>query len=456
MALAGVVRVEGGEGQAVLDAGAGAETRVGGTVMRVALAAVREGTVLVGAAAVGVDAENASRSQGDDPLHNEQEQRDELDQGAGHPWECISAAGSPWIRETWTPGGGPLQAMWRPATAGATLRGRRLSPTLPAIMLANVLQFCGGLVLLLVGGRLLVSASVDTAKRLRISPLVVGLTLVAWGTSAPELALNLISASKGRGDLALGNVVGANICNIALVLGLCALIKPLVVQERLIKVEIWLNAAILGSMTILGVTGGFQEWEAGLMLGVFGSYSMWTIMAALRQSDTAQSPASDPLGDDPTREKCPMGWVMIAACFVGGLSLLSLGGSLASDGASGMAMSLGVPAAVVGVTVVSIGTTLPELVTGLMAVRKGQTDLAMGNAIGSCLFNAGAIFGIVGLVSLPSVDGTLTLPLAYMGVLAIALVPISRTFGKTVSRLEGGVLLTSYVGFLALSAVSAA
>ena len=96
-------------------------------------------------------------------------------------------------------------------------------------MLTNALQFCGGLVLLLVGGRLLVSASVDTAKRLRVSPLVVGLTLVAWGTSAPELALNLISAYKDRGDLALGNVVGANICNLALVLGVCALIKPLVV-----------------------------------------------------------------------------------------------------------------------------------------------------------------------------------------------------------------------------------
>ncbi len=323
-------------------------------------------------------------------------------------------------------------------------------------MLTNALQFCGGLVLLLVGGRLLVSASVSTAKRLRVSPLVVGLTLVAWGTSTPELALNLISASKGRGDLALGNVVGANICNMALVLGLCALIKPLVVQERLIKVEIWLNAAILGTMALLGVTGGFQTWEAGLMLAVFGSYSMWTIMAALRQSDAAPTPAAaDTLGDDPTREKCPMGWVMIAACFIGGLALLSVGGSFASDGASGIAVSLGVPAAIVGVTIVSIGTTLPEMVTGVTAVRNGQTDLAMGNVIGSCLFNAGAIFGIVGLVSPPGVDGTLTVPLAYMGVLAIALIPISRAFGKTVSRLEGALLLISYAGFLAVSAMSA-
>ncbi len=321
-------------------------------------------------------------------------------------------------------------------------------------MIQNALLFLGGLVLLLVGGRLLVSASVDTAKRLKVSPLVVGLTLVAWGTSAPELALNLISAYKGRGDLALGNVVGANICNLALVLGVCALIKPLVVQERLIKVEIWLNAAILGFMATIALLTGFDKWQAGLMLGVFGAYSMWTIMAALRQTDAAASPAAaDTLGDDPTRDKGPMGWLMIASCFAGGLALLSFGGSLASDGASGIALALGVPAAIVGVTIVSIGTTLPEMVTGVMAVRKGQTDLAMGNAIGSCLFNAGAIFGIVGLVSPPGVDATLTLPIAYMGILAIALVPISRTFGKTVSRLEGGLLLASYAAFLAVSAV---
>jgi cation:H+ antiporter len=320
-------------------------------------------------------------------------------------------------------------------------------------MLMQVLQFAGGLVLLLVGGRLLVSASVDTAKRLRVSPLVVGLTLVAWGTSAPELALNLISAAKGRGDLALGNVVGANICNMALVLGICALIKPLVIEERLIKVEIWLNAAILAFMSLLGLTGGFQKWEAAIMLGVFGAYSTWTIMAALRTSDRASSHASaDSLGQDPTQGALPMSWLMIVTCFVGGLVLLSLGGSLASDGASGIALTMGVPAAIVGVTIVSIGTTLPEIVTGTMAVRRGQTDLAMGNALGSCLFNAGAIFSIVGLVSVPSVDASLNLPLAYMGLLAILLVPISRTYGKTVSRLEGAMLLASYAGFLVISA----
>lgn len=323
-------------------------------------------------------------------------------------------------------------------------------------MTPSLLQFLGGLVLLLVGGRLLVSASVDAATRLRVSPLVVGLTLVAWGTSAPEVALNLISASKGRGDLALGNVVGANICNMALVLGVCALLKPLRVEERLINVEIWLNAVLLAAMAAIGLFVGFASWQAAVMLGVFGAYSTWTIMAALRRTDAAPTPAAaDTLGPDPADTPKLLTWPIIAVFFVVGLALLSLGGSLASDGASGIALALGVPAAIVGVTIVSIGTTLPEMVTGVMAVRKGQTDLAVGNAIGSCLFNAGFIFGISGLIAPPVVDGSFTIPLAYMGVLALALVPISRSFNKTVSRLEGCLLLASYVAFLVVSAVRA-
>lgn len=324
-------------------------------------------------------------------------------------------------------------------------------------MFAHVLQFAAGLVLLLVGGRLLVAASVDTARRLGVSPLVVGLTLVAWGTSAPELALNLVSALKGRGNLALGNIVGANICNLSLVLGVGAVIRPLVVQERLIKVEVWLNAFILGVMAMLGLAFGFARWEIGLMFAIFGAYSTWTVMSALRSSDRVPaSEAADTLGEDPLQSRLPMRWNLIAACFVGGLVLLSYGGALASDGASRIALVLGVPAAIVGVTIVAIGTTLPELVTGVTAVRKGQTDLAIGNALGSCLFNAGAIFGLTGLLAPPVADGTLITPLAYMGLLALALVPISRTFQKTVSRIEGALLLASYAAFLALTAVRTA
>ncbi|GJQ28235.1 MAG: sodium:calcium antiporter [Phycisphaerae bacterium] len=314
-------------------------------------------------------------------------------------------------------------------------------------MLMNLLAFLGGLVALLIGGRLLVAASVDTATRLRVSPLVVGLTLVAWGTSAPELALNIVSALRGRSDMATGNIVGANICNMALVLGAAALLRPLVVQERLIRVEIWLNAGILVFMAVLGLAAGFQRWEGAVMLFVFGLYSMWTIMAALRASAGTVDPTTNVT--DPAGNPAPMSWLLIVACFVGGLILLSIGGSFASDGASGIALALSVPPAVVGVTVVSIGTTLPELVTCVLAVRKGQSDLAMGNAVGSCLFNAGAIFGLTALIAPPAAGPTLTAPLLYMALLALVLIPFSRTDHRTVSRLEGIVLLGSYAAFLA-------
>lgn len=326
-------------------------------------------------------------------------------------------------------------------------------------MLQNVGLSVAGLVMLLVGGRLLVAAAVDTARRLGVSPLLVGLTLVAWGTSAPELALNLVSASKGRGDLALGNVVGANICNMALVLGACAAVKPLVVGERLIHLEIRLNAVVLGFMGVVGALTGLARWTAGAMLGVFIAYSAWTIAAGLRASragDGSDTPTAEASGmHDPTRPGAPMGWLMIASCFVGGLVLLSVGGSLASDGASAIAMALGVPSAVVGVTVVSIGTTLPELITGVTAVRRGQTDLAMGNAIGSCLFNAGAIYGLSGLLAPPASAEVLTVPLVYMAVLAVVLIPLSATTSRVVSRVEGALLLASYAVFLVSSAVRA-
>jgi cation:H+ antiporter len=311
-------------------------------------------------------------------------------------------------------------------------------------MLSSVGMFVGGLLLLLVGGRLLVSASVDTARRLRISPLLIGLTLVAWGTSAPELAMNVIAASKGLGGLAVGNVVGANICNVALVLGACAVINPLVVQERLIRVEIWLNAGIQAILCGFALTMGFSRMLSTLMLAVFAGYSLWTIMSSL----ASQRAVDDPLGEDPSQGGPPMGWLMIALAFIGGLALLSFGGALASDGASRLALALGMSAAVVGVTIVSIGTTMPELVTGILAVRRSQTDLAMGNVLGSCLFNSGAVLGVAGLIGPAGSVPSLSLPLIFMAVFAVMLIPISRTFGKRIARIEGMLLLAGYTAFL--------
>lgn len=213
-----------------------------------------------------------------------------------------------------------------------------------------------------------------------------------------------------------------------------------------------------------------------VLLLVFAVYSAGTIFAALSQSrrerpggvyataaelaaerqahKQAQAEMMDPGHTNPDHPAAPMSWLLIAACFVGGLTLLSIGGSLASDGASGLAIGMGIPAAVVGVTVVSIGTTLPELVTSILAVRRGQTDLAMGNAVGSCLFNAGAILGLSTVLAPPPFLPAMTVPLIIMGGLGALLIPISRTFGRTVSRAEGALLLAIYAGFLIWMGIS--
>lgn len=324
-------------------------------------------------------------------------------------------------------------------------------------MLTAVLQLAGGLVLLLLGGRLLVSGAVDAARRLNVSPLLIGLTLVAWGTSAPEMALNLISAAKGRSDLAVGNVVGANICNMALVIGICALIRPLIVEERLVRIEVWLNAVALAALSALALIFEVDRWSAAILLGGFVVYSAWTIYGAQREArsgtaakNTVTLPGSEDLA---THERPPMSWALIILSFVVGLALLTGGGSLASDGATAIALALGIPAAIVGVTIVSIGTTLPELVTSIVAQRRGATDLAMGNVIGSCLFNTGAVFGLVGVIEPPVADGSLHISLIYMVMLGIALIPISRMGSRTISRIEGGGLLLSYLAFLSIAAV---
>lgn len=319
-------------------------------------------------------------------------------------------------------------------------------------MLLSTLQLAGGLVLLLLGGRLLVNAAVDSARRLSVSPLLIGLTLVAWGTSAPEFALNVISAAKGYGDLAVGNVVGANICNMALVLGLCTLIRPLIVDERIVRIELWVNAGLLVLFAAAGLSGHLGRWDAALMLGIFGLYSISTIRAAKRESAEGTAAITVTDADLPTDAKNPMGWAMIVLSFVVGLGLLTVGGSIASDGATDIAIGLGVPAAIVGVTIVSIGTTLPELATSVIATRRGSADLAVGNVIGSCLFNCGAVFGVAGLIGVPPVEDSLTISLVYMGLLALVLIPISRTSGRTISRIEGGGLLASYAVFLTVSA----
>ncbi|MBX3408646.1 MAG: calcium/sodium antiporter [Phycisphaeraceae bacterium] len=310
-------------------------------------------------------------------------------------------------------------------------------------------MFALGLVMLLIGGRLLVSASVQVATRLGVPPLLVGLTLVAWGTSAPELAFNLTAAATDRPALVLGNVIGANICNMGIVLGLMSLLRPLLVDSTVIRRElpimvglfVLMGAAILSPMA--GLAGG--RLGPALMLTAFLVYSVVVIRLGLRERD--RDPLAGQTQQSEIMQASYPAW-RLAVMFIAGLGLLSVGGNIAADAATGIAKVLGMSDRVVGLTVVSVGTTLPELVTSYLAIRKGQVDLAVGNAVGSCLFNVGAIYGLAGLIAPPGGGPEVLLSLATMTLMGVMLIPMSRTHSNSIARVEGAVLLLTQAAFV--------
>jgi cation:H+ antiporter len=327
-------------------------------------------------------------------------------------------------------------------------------------VLTNLGLLVLGMALLSVGGKFLVDAAVNIAARLGVPALLVGLTIVAWGTSAPELAFNGISAWNDRGPLVLGNVVGANICNLGLIVGVCALIRPLAVADDIVRRELPLTGVLFALLLVLALAGrSLGRADGAVLLVVFAAYSAWTIRQGLSRRAAAASEIDEQVArkeadDAPRLRPLP---VAITALVIG-LALLGMGGSLAADGAVGIARAVGIPESVVGLTIVSIGTTLPEFMTGVIATRKGHVDLAIGNVVGSSLFNVGAVLGVAGLVVPTPIEVT-THALVSIGVmvgLGLLLLPMSRTFHRTIARIEGLALLGVYAAFLVYQAWTAA
>lgn len=322
----------------------------------------------------------------------------------------------------------------------------------------HALLFALGVVLLVAGGDALVRGAVTIAARLRISPLIIGLTVVAFGTSAPELALNIAAAISGNTGLSFGNIVGSNIANIGLILGICAIVKPMTVNAQLVRREmpimIAATALLIGLLAIApdaepGLPGIARTDGAILLVG-FALFT-WSMIRAARRSE---GQPDNEFIDDATAvtmqgRSRPMliGWVLTIA----GLALLITGGKLAEVGATGIAKSLGLSDELIGLTVVAVATSLPELAASLMAVRRGHTDLAVGNVVGSNIFNILLVMGATGIIRpIPSPPGSLFALLAMAG-LSLLLIPMSQTTDHRISRFEGFVLLSLYAGTIAWS-----
>ena len=307
--------------------------------------------------------------------------------------------------------------------------------------LPSVLEILLGIVLLFGGGELFVAGSSALALLLGIPQIVIGLTVVSLGTSTPELFVSLISTFQGGDAIAVSNVVGSNIFNVLVVLGLSALVVPLRVKSRLVKRDVPLLLGV--SMAVWGMaSGGRLTWQAGLALLVGTAINLiWEMRTASEYSDEE--------GDFDEGDRATP--AVAAAKLAGGLVLLVLGSDVLVKGATAAAIGLGVTETVIGLTIVSAGTSMPELVTSLVAAYRGKADLAIGNVVGSNLLNQLVILGVCGVFS---GEGLLVDPvvisrdLPVMVLTTLALLPILWTRG-VVTRLEGGILVGLYGLYLA-------
>lgn len=301
----------------------------------------------------------------------------------------------------------------------------------------TALTLLAGLALLIWGADLLVKGASRVAAGFGISPLVIGLTVVAFGTSSPEMAISVSSAWKGEADIAVGNVVGSNIFNVLFILGLSALITPLVVSKQLVKLDVPLMIGVSVLAFLLSMDGRIAFWEGAILFaGVIG----YTILA-IRMGKASGEAGEAVEGADRT-------WMNIGLIAVG-LVLLVLGSQWLVSAAITIATAMGVSELVIGLTIVAAGTSMPEVATSITAAIRGQRDIAVGNVVGSNIFNILAVLGLTAMVApggLPVSQAAINFDYPVMMAVAVACLPIFFV-GYTIQRWEGALFLGYYVAY---------
>ncbi len=324
-------------------------------------------------------------------------------------------------------------------------------------LIVAIVHVVAGFVLLIKGADFFVDGSSNIAKLFKVPSIIIGLTVVAFGTSLPEASVSIASALKGANALAVSNVVGSNIFNTLVVLGASAVIIPVAVQKDSVKKEIPFSlictAALLGALafginTAVPAEGGeeitaFTLGRIGgvVLLLIFAFYMFWQISAALNARKQG-------LVEDDEDDGKKISLVKSIIFIVGGVAAIILGGNIVVDGASTIAMKFGMSETLVGLTIVAVGTSLPELVTSMVAAKKGESDLAVGNAIGSNIFNVVFILGFSALISPITVSIESLIDTAVV----IAVTCIAWVFSATklkISRIEGGAMVLCYVAYMA-------
>ncbi|MEK9837843.1 MAG: calcium/sodium antiporter [Ilumatobacter sp.] len=326
--------------------------------------------------------------------------------------------------------------------------------------------FVVGVVALVVGAESLVRGSSRLAARSGLSPVVIGLTVVAFGTSAPELAVSIGAAAGGESEIALGNVIGSNIANVLLVLGLSAVVGGgLVVAQRIVRVDVPIMIVMSALVLVLGLDGRIGRLDGGLFVAILIVYLVWRVRWGVGDQDadedhdgvadaaTLASEYSSALGREKIRGSSLWRDLLYV---VGGLALLVVGAQSLVTAATDIARALDISELVIGLTVVAVGTSLPEIATSVVAAARGQRDMAVGNAIGSNLFNILAVLGITGVVSPVIVSsGARGFDLPFMLAVAVACLPIFAD-GFILRRWQGAVFLSYYVAYLVWLGLDAA
>ena len=300
-----------------------------------------------------------------------------------------------------------------------------------------------GLGLLYLGAQILVKGGAALALRLGLNALVVGLTVIAYGTSSPEMVVSVSASLQDNGAIAIGNVVGSNICNIALILGVCALVSPLSASAQIIRREIPIMIGVSVLLAAMLWDEQLSRLEGGVLFAGIVVYTVLTVREARAET---KGKAEQEYGEDFPAGSMGLGKSVLLV--VAGLGVLVVASQLFVGGAVVLAKSWGVTEAVIGLTVVAVGTSMPELATSLVAAVRGHGDVAIGNVVGSNIFNVLGILGIAALINPIDTSGLSRVDLATMVVAALAMLPAARS-GGVISRLEGAVLLFAYFGYTA-------
>jgi len=310
-------------------------------------------------------------------------------------------------------------------------------------MLLTLLALAAGLVLLYFGAERLVHGAASLALRFGLTPLVVGLTVVAFGTSAPELVVSVGSALEGRGGLAIGNVVGSNIVNVALILGLSVLIRPALVKTQLLRLDVPLMIAASALLFVLLLDGVLNRVEGAFLFAGLIAYTGFNIWQSRREQAAVQTDLAEVLPTPSGSVGRDVGWVAV------GLVVLVVGAQFLVSGAVSIAEAAGLSEAFIGLTIVAIGTSLPELATSVVAALRGEGDIAVGNVVGSNVFNLLGILGLSSMLAPLERGGIAVFDLGAMLFLALLLVPLMRS-GFQLARWEGGLLMACYAVYVGL------